>query len=189
MDFNELFRLIGEDSVNKIAIEHDQARASYMLQSVTIKDWSEFEYCLGDYYRHHCLSVGGGDMGSASQNLSEAKELAARGAGRNTNIKKLFRDARTGSDGGMRQVLDHLANAIKQQYIERYITDTFDAYVVPCSIDDSTEIMRQFLNTYQNILPSHIDVNRPEFYASNYKELINIFSQSIASISSEFRRI
>ena len=189
MNINALVNLISEEKQNEVARSHDKARSSYLLPSTTVKDWSEFEYYMGDYHRHHCSIVGGGDFGNSSQNLTDAKNLAMRGAGRNTTIKKLFRDATSGSNGGLRQILDHIADAIKQQYVERYIADAFDSYIAPCSIDESTEIMRQFLLAYQHILPSHIDVNRPEYYASNYKEYIGLFAQSMTSIASEFRRI
>ena len=186
MNINALLYSLSEGEQNKIAMIHDQARGSYLLPVVKIRNWQECEYYLGDYYKHHCNVVGGGDFGNPGQNLAEAKELAVRGAERKTTIKKLFRDAITGSNGGMRQVLDNLANAIRQKYIERYIADTFDSYIAPCSIDESTEIMRQFLLAYQHILPSHIDVNRPEYYASNYKEYIGLFAESMTSIASKF---
>jgi len=189
MNINTLLYSLSEGEQNKIAMVHDQARGCYSLPAVKIRDWQEFEYYLGDYYQHHCKIVGGGDFGDPSQNLTEAKNLAMRGAGHNTTVKKLFRDAIAGSNGGMRQILDHLANAFRQKCIENYITDAFDSYIAPCSIDESTEIMRQFLLAYQHILPSHIDVNRPEYYASNYKEYIGLFAQSMASIASEFRKI
>lgn len=188
MDINVLLNSLSEKELNKIAMRFDNGRSSYALNS-TVNEWPEFEQLLLNFYCHLCRAVGGGDHGDASQNLTEAKNLAMRGGGRNTTIKKLFRDAVSGSDGGMRRVLDYITDAMKQQYTERYITDTFDAYIAPCSIDESTEIMRQFLQAYQYVLPSHIDINRPEYYAANYKEYIGLFSRSMTSIASEFRKL
>ena len=189
MNFNDFFRTIDEDARNRVTIPHDRARASYSLSSTTVNSWQEFEHYLADYYRHHCRVVGGGDLGSVSQNLTEAKTLATRGAGRNTTIKKLFRDSESGADGGLRQVLDHLANGIKQFFLERYITDAFDRYVSPCNIDEATELMRQFFEKYQHILPTSIDVGKPMYYAANFKEYLNLFAQSMTSVASEFRRL
>lgn len=189
MNFDDFFRTIDEDARTRESIPHDRARASYPLSSTTVNSWQDFEQILADYYRHHCRGVGGGDYGDASQNLAEAKNLAMRGAGRNTTIKKLFRDATSGADGGVRQVLDHLADGIKQQFLERYISDKFDAYISPCSIDEATEIIRQFFEKYQHILPTSIDFGKPMYYAANYKEYLNLFAQSMASVASEFRRL
>jgi hypothetical protein len=189
MDINILLDSLSEDKQNRIAMRFDNGRSSFMLESTTVEDWQGFEHITLDYYCHLCRVVGGGDHGDASQNLAEAKNLALRGAGRNATIKKLFRDAVSGADGGMRRVLDYITDAMKQQYIERYIADAFDAYIAPCSIDEATEIMRQFLQAYQHILPSHIDIYRPEYYASNYKEYIGLFSRSMTSVASEFRKL
>ena len=189
MNFDNFFHTIDEDARNRVAIPHDQARASYPLSSTTVNNWPEFEHYLGDYFCHHCRVVGGGDFGDVSQNLAEAKTLAMSGAGRNTTIKKLFRDSESGADGGLRQVLDHLANGIKQKFLERYISDKFDAYLSPCNIDEATELMRQFFEKYQHILPTSIDFGKPMYYAANFKEYLNLFAQSMVSVASEFRRL
>ena len=189
MNINDLLRSIGEDALNEQTRAHDNARASYMLHDVTVRDWQEFEHCLEDYYRHHCQVVGGGDMGSSSQNLAKAKVLACSAPRRKCNIKQLYRNANTGADGGMRQVLDNIANAIQHEYIERYVTDTFDRYISPCNEDEQIEIMRQFLNKFQQYLPAHINIDDPRYYAVNYVSYINTFAQSLANLASSYREL
>lgn len=189
MDFNEFFPTISEQAQNEVGRCHDQARGSYLLPSTIIQDWPEFEHTSLDYFCHHCNVVGGGDQGDSAQNLAAAKNYAIRGAGRNATIKQLFRNAVTGANRGMVGVLDGMANAIKQEHIERYIGSAFDAYINPCSIEESTEIMRQFFQKCRPFLGSEIDVNHPEYYASNFRHYISIFSQAMASMAAETRRL
>ena len=189
MNFDYFFSTISEEAQNNVGKPHDTARGSYSLSSTMIPNWPGFENGLLDYYCHHCSVVGGGDLGDPAQNLAEAKNYAIRGAGRNATIKQLYRNAITGANRGMVGVLDGMANAIKQKYIEGYISSAFDGYLNPCSIDETTEIMRQFFKKCGAFLGSEIDVTRPEYYAANFRSYINAFSQAMASMASEYRKL
>jgi len=190
MGFNELFWEISEAARTRIGIPHDQARGSYPLRSVTVNDWADFEHCLLDYFYHHCNVIGGGSQGSPVQDIVEAKNYALRGAGvRNATIEMLFRNATTGDNRGMVGVLDGMANAIKQKYIEGHIANAFDSYITPCNIDEATEIIREFFAAHRNILPPHIDFNRPQYYAARYKDYLGTFAQVMASVATEYRKL
>ena len=189
MNFDYFFSTISEEAQNNVGKPHDTARGSYSLASTMIADWPDFENALLDYYCHHCRVVGGGDQGDPAKNLGAAKEYAVRGAGYNATIEQIFRNAKEGANRGLVGVLDGIANAIKQKQIEYYLSSAFGAYVDPTSISETTEIMRQFFRKCGAFLPSHIDVNSPEYYAKNFRSYITVFSQAMASMASESRKL
>ena len=189
MNFDNFFSTISEEAQNKVGKSHDTARGSFLLASTTVPDWPSFEDVLLDYYCHHCRVVGGGDQGDPAKNLGAAKEYAVRGAGYNATIEQLYRNANEGANRGLVGVLDGMANAIKQKQIEYYLSSAFGAYVDPTSISETTEIMRQFFRKCGAFLPSRIDVNRPEYYAKNFRSYITVFSQAMASMAADTRKL
>jgi hypothetical protein len=126
---------------------------------------------------------------SSTEAAGRAKEIleqAYRGQG--GNIKTAYNDAHDGTNGGLRVVLDKLAEQLKTESVERYLRDAFDKYVDPTSWEQNVEIMRQFLARYGHLLSSTIRVDQPEKYAQNYEELIRAYVESLKRTSSVFRR-
>ena len=80
-----------------------------------------------------------------SEAYGRAKELLEREyRKRNGDIVSAFNDACDGTNGGLRAVLDAIADGLKAEVIERYITDVFDRYVAPNSWESKVDIIRQF---------------------------------------------
>ena len=175
----------------QIAIPHDEARLGYSLARNTVADFREFERIIGDYYNHHftqCVSRGG--RLSAAEAVGRAKEIIeADYRRRGGDIVSAYNDAHDGTNGGLRAILDILANQLKTEAVERHIRQVFDRYVQPNSWEDKVEIIRQFLaRTAQHLAPS-IRVDQPERYARDYQELINAYVDALKRTSSILRRL
>ena len=186
-----LFRTMDEVTIaQSIGIPHDEARMNYSLTKNTVNDFSEFTDITSDYYNYHvsrCV-VHGGYL-SKSDAAGRAKELLEREYGRQGgNLMQAFNDAHDGTNGGLRVVLDKIAEKLKAESVERYIRDAFDNYVDPTSWGQKVEIIRQFLARYGHSLASSIRVDQPERYAQNYEELIRAYVESLKRTSSIFRR-
>ena len=173
-----------------IGIPHDEARMRYSLNNNTVGSFSEFTDVIADYYNHHvsqCVVHGG--FTSRAEAAGRAKELLEQEYRRQGgNMMTAYNDAHDGTNGGLRVVLDRVAEKLKAESVERYIRDAFDRYVDPSSWEQKVDIMRQFIARYGPMLSSSIRAGQPERYAQNYEELIRAYVESLRNTSSMFRR-
>ena len=174
----------------RIGIKHDEARMSFALLNNTVRDFNEFNRLIGDYCNHHfsmCISPGG--RFSEAQATSWGKELIEREyRRRGGDIVSAYNDAHDGTNGGVRAVLDIIAEGLKAESVERFIRDTLDRYVAPNSWDTKVEIIRQFIEYCGVHLSNSIRRDQPERYAQNYQELIRSYVTALQQTSSIFRR-
>ena len=174
-----------------IGLRHDEARMRYPLQRNTVGGFDEFGRVIADYYSYHfaqCISNGGALAPSeAAGRAKEALEKEYRR--RQGDIVSAFNDAHDGTNGGMRVVLDTLAEALKKDSVERYIRDVFDQQVAPNAWEDKVEIIRQFIRQCGANLASSIRADQPERYAHNFQELIRSYVDALQQTSSIFRRL
>ncbi|SRR6056297_206822 len=192
MSINHLISELEERAIaQKIGIPHDEARMRYAIHSNTVRNFDDFNQIVGDYYNTHfttCVSRGGAL--SSSESASRAKELLEKEfRRRGGDIVTAYNDAHDGTNGGLRAVLDIIAEGIKRESVERYIRDVFDRYVAPNSWEQKVEIIRQFLNYCGSFLSSSIRFDQPERYAQNYQELIQSYIDALQRTSSLFRRL
>jgi len=175
----------------RVALAHDEARMRYPLQSNTVGTFDHFSNTIADYYNHHftaCVSLGGAL--SRAEAAGRAKELLEQQYRRDDgDIVTAFNDAHDGTNGGMRVVLDKIAEALKTESVERYIREMFDRHVTPNSWELKVEIIRQFIRQCGANLASSIRADQPERYAQNYQDLIRSYVDSLQRTSSIFRRL
>lgn len=190
-NINALLNALDERTIaQQIAIPNDESRMQYSLNSNTVGDFDEFSMIIADYYNYHftkCVSAGG-SLSSAEAG-GRAKEIIEREyRRRDGDITMAYNNAHDGTDGGLRSVLDIIAEGIKAESVERYIRDMFDRHVAPNSWDDKVDIIRQFINNCGSQLPSSIRASQPEAYAQNFEELIRSYVNALQRTSSMFRR-
>lgn len=173
-----------------VSIAHDEARMQYSLRKNTVSNYAEFAEEITDYYNHHvsrCVLHGGYlSRTEAAGRVKQALEQDYRRQG--GNLMTAFNDAHDGTNGGLRVVLDRIAESLKAESVERYIREAFDRYVIPNSWEQKVDIMRQFITRFGHLLSSSIRADQPERYAFNYEELIRSYMDSLKRTSSIFRR-
>lgn len=176
----------------QIGIAHDETRLRYPLRTNTVADFREFEATIGDYLNYHYTrAVSHGGTFSRMEARARAKEILEReyrrqGGG---NVISAFNDAHDGTNGGLRGVLDRLAEALKAESVERYIREMFDQHVTPNAWPEKVEIVRQFIANCGFFLASSIRADQPESYAHDYAELIRQYVAALQRTSSIFRRL
>lgn len=189
---NSLISELDERNIARaIGIQHDEARMRYNLARNTVGSFEEFNRMIGNFLNHQvsaCISLGGSlSSGHAS---SWAKELVDREyRRRGSDIVGAYNDAHDGTNGGLRAILDVIADGLKAESVERYIMDAFDRHVTPNSWTKKVEIIRQFIDYCGNHLSSSIRKDQPERYAQNYQELIRSYVTALQQTSSIFRRL
>jgi len=189
---NNLLAAIDEQTVTrKISTSHDEARMRYSLQRNTVSSFQEFTTIITDYFNYHfsqCISPGGSL--SRTDASGRAKEILEQGYRREKgDLNTAYNDSHGGTNGGLRVILDRIAEHLKAESVERYIREAFDRFVEPNSWEQKVEIMRQFIAMYGHQFSSSINPNQPERYAQNYQELIREYVESLRRTSSIFRRI
>lgn len=189
---NTLLAALDERQVaQRIGIPHDEARMRYPLERNTVERFDEFSDIIADYYGYHftrCVSNGGSlSCPEAAGRAKEALEQAYRR--RDGDIVTAFNDAHDGTNGGLRVVLDTIAEALKAESVERYTRQVFDQEVAPNAWEDKVEIIRQFIAHCGANLASSIRSDQPERYAQNYSELIRSYVNALQQTSSIFRRL
>ena len=192
-NIDDLCAAISEAAIAQhVGIAHDEARLAYHLpgNKNTVNNFDEFNALIADYYNYHltqCVTHGGGlahfeAAGRASEILeSEYKHQGG-------DLMSAYRDAHDGTNGGMRIILDIIADHLKTESAERYVRAAFHRYVDPASWDERVEIIRQFFDRNPHVLPLSIDKNRPERYAQNYDELIKAFMDGLKKFFKSSRK-
>jgi hypothetical protein len=189
---NNLLSALDEREIARcVAVPHDQARIEYHLSLNTVGNFGQFSDEISDYYNHHhtrCVSHGGtfgrDDAYGKAKELLEKEYRKKRG-----DIVSAFNDAHDGTNGGMRVVLDTIAESLKAEAVENYITSIFDRYVTPNSWEDKVSIISQFISCFGPYLPSSIIASQPERYAQNYSELIRSYTDGLRQMSPVFRSL
>lgn len=175
----------------RIGIPHDEARLRYPLSSNTVGDFEEFSDLIADYYNYHftrCVSRGGSL--SRAEAAGRAKEILEREyRKRRGDVVSAFNDAHDGTNGGLRVVLDIIAEGLKTDSVQRYVREMFDRHVAPSSWEQKVDIIRQFIDQCGASLSSAIRADQPERYAQNYEELIRSYVEALQRTSSVFRRL
>ena len=189
---NNLLAAIDELAIARnVGLQHDEARMRYSLNRNTVENFDAFADVIADYYNHHlseCVAHGG--FLSRTEAAGRAKEILEQEYRRQGgNMITAFNDANAATNGGLRVVLDRIAEFLKTESVERYIREAFDRYVTPNSWEQKVDIMRQFIARHGHHLSSSIRPDQPERYASNYEELIRAYVESLKRTSSVFRRL
>ena len=106
-----------------VGIPHDEARMRYSLSRNTVGSFDEFADVIADYYNHHlseCVAHGG--FLSRTEAAGRAKEILEQEYRRQGgNMITAFNDANAATNGGLRVVLDRIAEFLKTESVERYI--------------------------------------------------------------------
>lgn len=191
-DINELVHSLQDTTIaQRVTIAHDNARMQYHPKSITVSNYRGFEDEIADYVSfHYAACVAPGARLSRTEALGEAKEIIEHEyRRRRSDIVGAFNDARDGTNGALRSILDTIADGLKARSVSRYVTEQFDSRVAPNDYEAKVEIIRQFIERFGAQLGNTIQRNRPERYAQDYRALIEAYVEGLRQTSSIFRRL
>jgi hypothetical protein len=190
-DINALLADLEERRIARIGIAHDEARMRFPLVSNTVTDFADFKNIITAYYNYHfttCVSRGGSLP--ASQAYRQAKLLLEHDyRRRHGDIVSAFNNARDGTNGGLRVILDLICDGLKAEMVEAYVTDIFDRQVAPHAWEQKVEVVKQFIALCGPYLSSSIKAAQPERYARDWTELVQSYVAGLRETSSIFRRL
>jgi len=175
----------------RVTLAFDEAREQYRLPCLTAPNWFVFQDTIADCFQFlYGRCVAQGARLPRTEALGMAKETIEREyRRRRSDITGAFADAREGTNGGMRGVVDAMAEGLKAQSVTRYAADVFDSRVAPNDFEAKVDIIRQFIARFGHQLGDSIQHDRPERYANDYRTLIEAFVDGLRQTSSIFRRL
>lgn len=190
MALDSLLRELGEEAMADVSRLHDEARLRYRLDKNRVVDDAEFSSEITRYTMYHCRYTGMSEGGSSVAAAGLAKEvlqevLRHRGG----TVVTAFRNSVDGIDGGLRQVLDSLAEGLKGKAIEYHIRDAFDRYFRISSWPNKVAIMREFISRFGGYLPASIRNGDPAQFAAGSEQIIREFSDAMRRTSTALRRL
>jgi len=174
-----------------VGIKYDEVRGRFTTPQNTVANYNEFSGVIGDYCNYHftqCVSNGGAL--SPREAIGRAKEILEKEYRRlDGDIVSAYNDAHYGTNGGLRGILDKLADGMKATSVEYYIGDIFDLHVSPVSWEEKVQIIREFIAQCGDFLSPDIHAHQPERYARDYTQLIRSYVSGLQRTSSIFRRL
>jgi hypothetical protein len=191
--FDAILKQLDEREIARnVGITHDEARMAYALKRNTVADFREFVDAITEYYSYHFSKcVAKGAYLTTSEAQGRAKEAVEQRYQQihGGNLQAAYNSAHEGTNGGLRAVLDILAEQLKFEAIERYIRKVLDDQVDPTSWESKVDLVRQFIARCGPDLFPSIDTSHPERYAKDYTELIRSYVKALSQTSSIFRRM
>lgn len=186
-----LLRLSERSIAQDIGLAHDEARMLFRTERNTARDEREAQDIIANYVNHHhTRAIAHGGTLSRADALGLAREILSQHYRRqNGTADTALNDAVDGTNGGLRYVLDVLADGLKSQAIERHVAEIFDQEVAPSSWEDKVELIRQLMAECGHLLSSSIRRDQPERYAHNYQELIQSYVSGLQRTASVLRRL
>jgi len=181
--------LISEDSlVERINRPIDSARASYSLESVLIQDFETFNDQVISFYIHLIRRVrGAGHLQRTEVLDAEAFDLLERAFSSNGGAKGALLEARMGTRGGMRFVLDAMTERYKKEEREKEVFRVLIEAMDPLDWKSKASFIEALMSSLRAHLPDDVKDQSPERYAGNVPLLAKAYVESMDKLNSVFR--
>ena len=185
-----LVELSEENLAEKVGQALDEARFSYGMEKVTVKDGYEFNEAITAFYAHVFRHTGSyiGDL-KRSALLTEANDIVEKAFEREGGYNAALAEAKHGINGGMRIVLDAMTEHLKQEKKEKYISKVFKVVIDPLDWDAKVRLMEVFIKRIKPELPSDIRDLPAKKLASHWEKIIRYYVKSVDKVTDLIRRL
>jgi hypothetical protein len=190
MVFDTVMSMINEQTLaREVDIPIDSARGSYTLPSSTVDTYEEFLGTLHTFYVHVQRHIIPGlteaqDATESRQGVIALLERAFRARG---GDKAALAIARDGTRGGMRSILDALAEQLKAERQAAYIQRVFKNAVAALDWDENVRFMRGAMRRLGPFLPAELRTEPAERFARNWEAIIQAYVQSLDRVGQLLR--
>lgn len=168
---DDIFKALDSTVIaEEVTNSHDRARMDYP-RPPEIRSYDDFLKVIGDYYMYHqqtCVSIGGSI--SPIQAEAEAERILIEMY--QIDQRKIFYDAQHGTDGGIRQILDYLADYMKNRAGKNYSHRIYMNYVDPISSNQQGEVCQALFSQYGDILGYYFDLDHSEKHVHELEKII-----------------
>ncbi|MGA2497753.1 MAG: hypothetical protein ABSH20_08430 [Tepidisphaeraceae bacterium] len=187
---DQILAALDERAIARAVKRHDEARIRFPYPEATLPNGHSFYAVLTEYAAfHYQYTVMGRDY---PQNLRAfdptggsrygfmglwMKYLTrALGGDESNMLARCGRDAQTGENGGLKRILDIVAQGFRDEAVENYIqVGVFGRYLGPAVYGQRVEIMRQFFRVCDPAYAALFDTRHPEEYNHDYVQIIRAY--------------
>ena len=173
----------------RISFPIDSARASYVMDSITINRYEDFNDVIVSYYSHLLHhSEGTHAPIDPIANAAEALSLLERSFATKGGLKAALAEAREGINGGLRLVLDMVTDKFKREEQEKHINCVLKSAMDPMDWETKVALMDELMRRLKHVLPPKIGSQPPERFAGQYEIIVKAYVDSINEMSFVFRK-
>jgi hypothetical protein len=173
-----------------IGMPIDEARSSFVLDSVIVQDAAQLEDVIQAFYVH--LRSGKQETESSITGMTylvEANLLLEEAFRNDGGYEAVLAEAQTGIQGGLRMILDRLTEHYKHRQKESYVN-----YVLKMALDafdwqGKIDFMKSFFVQCPDAIPEELRAEDPTRYAKYWKLIIQNYIQSMERIQSLIRTL
>jgi hypothetical protein len=172
-----------ENLAERIGLPIDKARAGYVLYSVTSESQAETLGVAAAFYLHMTQTTGRtGEHVTAEEVMPEAHALLGEAFAREGGEPAAYAEARDATRGGLRHVLDRMADEYKRRRQEEYIRLVLATAFDRGDYRARVSFMGDFLKAHPEALPPHLASEPPERFADRYDVIIRSFVDSMEQV-------
>jgi hypothetical protein len=183
-----LSEISAEALTNQIGLPIDTARAVYMMDSVTINSYEEFNDTIASFYlhliRHKRKLSESVDLEAAG---AEAFELLERTFSKKGGLQAALAEARTPVNGGLRFVFDMVTEQFKREEQEKHVNRVLKSALDPLDWKGKVDLMGALMKCLGPHLQPEISSQPPERFAVHYEVIIRTYLESMERVNSIFR--
>lgn len=185
-----LYALDQNTMARRISFPIDSARASYVMDSITINRYEDFNDAIVSYYVHLLLHTEGTLAPiDPITNAAEALSLLERTFTTKGGFKAALAEARDGINGGLRLVLDMMTDQLKREEQEKHVNCLLKSAMDPMDWDTKVALMDELMLRLKQVLPPKIASQPPERFAGQYEIIVKAYVDSINEMNLVFRKL
>ena len=173
-----------------ISLPIDLAREQFYLESTTVESYDELIHVLSRFYRHmHTQQHPDQPMPDEGRITTEAIALARNAYAPPHSFEELVRNARKGTNGGLRTILDTLTDHLKVEAKQNQLLKVFNEAIDPLNHEQKTELMKLLMERHKNTMPPDFRAQQPEYYAEHIEQIVQIILEAQKPLFDTFRKL
>jgi hypothetical protein len=185
-----LSEISAETLTNQINLPIDTARAVYIMDSVTVDSYEEFNNTIASFYIHlirHTRKLSEPVDSEAAG--AEAFALLERTFSKKGGLQAALAEARNAINGGLRFILDLMTEQFKREEQGKQVNRVLKSALDPLDWKGKVGLMGALLKRLEPHLEPGIRCQPPERFAVHYEVVIRGYLQSMERVNSIFRSL
>jgi len=159
-----------------IGVPIDGARATFVLDSTIAGSYHDFQDTISGFYLHLLRHLNRVSPTLAARDVRpDAHALLKRAYARDGGVEQAWAKARSGSEGGLRSVLDDMTETFKHEEKEHYVNLVLKEAFDPLDQAAKVAFMTDLLRALTPHLPPEIVSQPPQRFAAGYEEITRAY--------------
>lgn len=179
-----------EALARKIGLPIDAARGGYILERVVTDSYDAFRETVCSFYqtlvRHTGAEPASGDPEMIA---AEAFALLERAFAEEGGAAGAWAEARHGTHGGLRYVLDLMTERFKAEHQSSHVSRVVRVAVDPLDWSERVEFIRGLIDHLGPNLPPDLRTQPPERFARHYEAICQIYARSLDRVKDLLRTL